>query len=308
MVLQYDYLIAYLDFMNGYPKFEKAKKICEKYLVYPVLTWRNLFVEIANQLAEFEETELIEKMIDEDEEKTNQQKSKTAPSLDCRIEKNTIEITYENLESVDVKMFKIDLEAFVSLNPFSEISVQQYTYTTPFSHETINLDTNEKKVAYMIPEALKRENLFIQVTSQKLGISNSHYLEYVPFSLSYHINKEFGILKLIEPSTIKPVPKVYVKCFAEYKNGSKLFYKDGFTDLRGSFDYVSLNKDKVDDIRQFVIFVNSATHGCKIIKTDPPVKIGRVEGEAKNLLSKNWAQKQRMAPSKSKNRYANVLF
>ena len=58
--------------MNGYPKFEKAKKICEKYLVYPVLTWRNLFVEIANQLAEFEETELIEKMIDDDEEKTNQ--------------------------------------------------------------------------------------------------------------------------------------------------------------------------------------------------------------------------------------------
>ena len=42
--------------MSGYPEFTVAKKICEKYLTYPILSWRNLFVEIANQLAEFEET------------------------------------------------------------------------------------------------------------------------------------------------------------------------------------------------------------------------------------------------------------
>ena len=42
-----------------------------KYLLHPVLTWRNLFAEILNWIAEFEETELIEKMIDEDEQKSN---------------------------------------------------------------------------------------------------------------------------------------------------------------------------------------------------------------------------------------------
>lgn len=121
-----------------------------------------------------------------------------------------------------------------------------------------------------------------------MGVSNSCYIEYVPFSLNYHLNKEFGIIKLIEPTTIKPVPKIYVKCFAEYNNGDKKFYKDGFTDLRGSFDYVSLNKDKIDDIKKFCIFINSSEYGCNIITTEPPVKIGRVEGEAKNLVSKNW--------------------
>ena len=47
--IQYDYLTAYLDFINGYPNFNKAKSICQEYLSFPVLTWRNLFVEIANQ-------------------------------------------------------------------------------------------------------------------------------------------------------------------------------------------------------------------------------------------------------------------
>lgn len=34
--------------MEGYPDFTQAKRICEEYLTYPVLKWRNLFVEIAN--------------------------------------------------------------------------------------------------------------------------------------------------------------------------------------------------------------------------------------------------------------------
>ena len=36
--IQYDYLKAYLDFFTGYPNFEVAKKVCEEYLTYPVLT------------------------------------------------------------------------------------------------------------------------------------------------------------------------------------------------------------------------------------------------------------------------------
>jgi hypothetical protein len=36
---------------------------------------------------------------------------------------------------------------------------------------------------------------------------------------------------------MKPVPKIYVKCFAKMKTGKTRFYKDGYTDLRGSFDY-----------------------------------------------------------------------
>lgn len=53
--VQWDYQQAYLDFATGFPEFKKAKTIAEEYLTYPVLQWRNLFVEVINQITEFEE-------------------------------------------------------------------------------------------------------------------------------------------------------------------------------------------------------------------------------------------------------------
>ncbi len=73
----------------------------------------------------------------------------------------------------------------------------------------------------------------------------------MPFNLNHHVNEEFGIIKLVDPKVKKPVPKIYVKCFAKFTNGNCKFYKDGYTDLRGSFDYVSLNRDKIDNIEKF---------------------------------------------------------
>lgn len=97
---------------------------------------------------------------------------------------------------------------------------------------------------------------------------------------------------MTDQSTHKPVPKIYMKCFAKYKNNSILFYKDGFTDIRGSFDYVSLNKDNLNDIALFKIFINAPGYGCKILEAEPPVKIGKVEGEAKKVISENWRNQQ----------------
>lgn len=93
---------------------------------------------------------------------------------------------------------------------------------------------------------------------------------------------------MVDKKSNKPVPKVYMKCFAKYKNGSTKFYKDGYTDIRGSFDYVSLNKDNLDDIKVFKILIHSQEHGSKIIEAEPPVKIGRVEGKATKIISQNW--------------------
>lgn len=46
--IQYDYIAAYLDIYFGYPNFVKARSIIENYLDYPIITWRNLFYEMAN--------------------------------------------------------------------------------------------------------------------------------------------------------------------------------------------------------------------------------------------------------------------
>lgn len=84
------------------------------------------------------------------------------------------------------------------------------------------------------------------------------------------MNSEFGILKIVDPVSNKPVPSIYMKCFAKRKDGNVVFYKDGFTDIRGSFDYVSLNKDELNDIQKFKILINSNQFGCKIVEASPP--------------------------------------
>jgi hypothetical protein len=50
---------------------------------------------------------------------------------------------------------------------------------------------------------------------------------------------------------------VYVKTFAREQGGKVVFYKDGYTDLRGRFDYASLNPESLRNVEKFSIFVMS---------------------------------------------------
>ena len=44
-------------------------------------------------------------------------------------------------------------------------------------------------------------------------------------------------------------------------NQTVKFYKDGYTDFRGRFDYVSLNTDDIKTVEKFSIFVMSSELG-----------------------------------------------
>lgn len=87
--------------------------------------------------------------------------------------------------------------------------------------------------------------------------------------------ENYGQLKVYD-SKDKPLPQVYVKCYAN-KGSTTTFYKDGYTDLRGSFDYVSLNSTKIDSIEKFFLLIQSDKLGSQITKVGAPSQIGRVE-------------------------------
>ena len=54
-------------------------------------------------------------------------------------------------------------------------------------------------------------------------------------------------------------------------NGGEVrFYKDGYTDLRGWFDYVSLSTDELDATEKFAILVASDEYGADIREAAPP--------------------------------------
>lgn len=131
------------------------------------MTWRNLFVEIVNQISEFEESELIEQEEKDKEKKTNAEKAKTESSFTCKLVDNNVIIDHENLKSLVAKFYKIDLEAFYSLKPFQEGNFEQYTYVIPFMYKDIELisGSGTLKTVFKIPEEIEKENLFIEFNS-----------------------------------------------------------------------------------------------------------------------------------------------
>ena len=56
--------------------------------------------------------------------------------------------------------------------------------------------------------------------------------------------------------TGKPLPSVYVKVFAQNKNGGKdFFFRDGYTDVVGKFEYAQTSGNKLKDAKKFAILV-----------------------------------------------------
>lgn len=55
-----------------------------------------------------------------------------------------------------------------------------------------------------------------------------------------------------------------MKAYIKEKNGKESFYKDGYTDLRGRFDYASLSSANLDDASKFSLLITSDEYGTLI--------------------------------------------
>ena len=66
------------------------------------------------------------------------------------------------------------------------------------------------------------------------------------------------------------IPKTYVKVYARMKDGTVRFHKDGYTDLRGRFDYVSQSNRSIDGISKLSVLILSDENGAVIRQSNPP--------------------------------------
>jgi hypothetical protein len=65
--------------------------------------------------------------------------------------------------------------------------------------------------------------------------------------------------------------KVYVKVFQMSTSGKESFYRDGYTDIRGKFEYAaSSGNGKLNQVKKFSILVQSEEFGSQIREVNPP--------------------------------------
>jgi hypothetical protein len=302
MAMQYDYLTAYLDLYNDYPKFTKARDICSRYLTYPVFTWRNRFVDLLNQISEFDgETELLEKQTEETDTDKNQRQAKKEEYISTELNGKALKVTTKNITNFLVKFYRVDLEIMYSQDPFLSVDRNDYSYVTPnhIIDRTIEMNTEFATELVPIPENLISSNLIIQISSGGL----SENLTYFPTSMKVFIVKNFGQIKVTTEDTGKPLSNVYIKCFAKKNNGTVTFYKDGYTDLRGTFEYTSVHGSDFADVNEFSLLVYSDSHGALIKQTKPPTTVAKVEVTANKIVSKKHQVIQDKMRSLAKNKY-----
>jgi hypothetical protein len=84
------------------------------------------------------------------------------------------------------------------------------------------------------------------------------------------VSENYGQVQVAEEGTGKRLARVYVKVYARMAGGSVGFYKDGYTDLRGLFDYASLTTEETGSVERFAILMISETHGAVIREVAPP--------------------------------------
>ena len=120
--------------------------------------------------------------------------------------------------------------------------------------------------AIPLPEALRNKNVLVEVVAAGQTKTQAYYSH----SLAVQVIENYGQVKVTHQTTAKPVAKAYVKVYAQMNDGQVKFYKDGYTDLRGRFDYASLNTNDLDVATKFSVLIMSEEHGALVREAAPP--------------------------------------
>ena len=197
---------------------------------------------------------------------------------------------HSNISEIDIKLYFIDLETLFTRDPkISEIinkdknndndsninMKEHFGFVQPNYSEVIKIpkekiNKNENGTSYDIPEKYKNKNLFVEIKSESIKLFDI----YLSSNLNVIISENLGELKVCE-NNFKAIIKAYVKVYVELNNNNVQFYKDGYTDLNGKFNYLALNTDQHNNSRKFYIFVSEEKHGAIIKECNPPKNIER---------------------------------
>jgi hypothetical protein len=105
------------------------------------------------------------------------------------------------------------------------------------SSQTLRLPVGKTKVPVPVPDELLKKNMLVEASAA----GKTKVAPYFAGEMDVKLSENYGQLRVTDSAGGKPLSKVYVKVYAKLADGSVKFHKDGYTDLRGRFDYASVN-------------------------------------------------------------------
>jgi hypothetical protein len=261
--LQYDYCSAYLALYGDDP--QRARLIARRYSDYPVDRWKNLFAALLDQLEEAEGAQ--PKVVDaEDRNQRQGHLAATEPGFEFTLDNRQIHLTWQNIEQVRINYYLMDVELLFSRNPFVQEVSGPFASIRPNLSQTVKLPAGRVQTALALPQDLAGRNVLVEVSAAGKTVAHPYYAN----AMDVGLRENYGQLRVTDSTTSKPLSKVYVKVYARMADGSVKFHKDGYTDLRGRFDYATVSTQERQPTSRFAVLVLSDEHGALIRETAPP--------------------------------------
>ena len=262
--MQYDFFDAYTSFYRENVK--RAVKIAARYKDYAVPRWRDRFRQVLAQAAEIEGK--AGKVVEE-RNRLQQQTAlaKTEPSFDFSVERDRVEINHTALEACTVNFYLVDLELLFSRKPFSYLDTSRLAAVRPTAHEEVKFKQKDGKSTVGIPKKLRGKNLMVEVVAAGKRRAKPVFSRAIRVALS----ENYGQLRVLRTADGKPLSKVYVKVYGRAKRGGPVrFLKDGYTDLRGRFEYATVSGVNVNVFGKMAILVVARDGSALVTEAKAP--------------------------------------
>lgn len=261
--IQYDYMRAYLDFFLE--EIDRAREIAMQYREHPVERWRSRFQNVLNHIDEAAGGDVA---MSDPEDRVQRQTALSAeePALELNVEARRIEVRHERLSTCEVRYYLMDVELLFSSRPFGSQALDSFAFVKPRETQSLTLPEDGSPLALDLPASLRNSNLVVEVRGGGITRRQASYAS----DLSVQFYEGQGQLQVRGANDGRPKSKVYVKVFALTEDGSTRFHKDGYTDLRGRFDYVSLSGNQDGLPQAFSVLVLSDEEGAVVREVQPP--------------------------------------
>lgn len=260
--LQLDYLNAYLAFSDSQP--EAARAIAAKYADWPVALWRERFRDVVAQADEIAGCGPAA---------GGEDAATCEPSLELRAEESrkggidAVFVRGRNVAECTLKAYPTDIELTFSKTPFGTAARGAATYLRPAWERTVELGA-DAATRVALPTELLRGNFILEAVSPEGEARTS--LAVNAGSLDVQVREASGRLRVRDREG-RALAGAYVKVYAQGVGGSETkFHKDGYTDLRGEFDYASISTDSPFRPERFAILVIHDQAGAKTLEATAP--------------------------------------
>jgi len=144
--------------------------------------------------------------------------------------------------------------------------VSRFSFIEPGHREQLTQLPPELRIPW--PAALRGKNVVVEAVGAGQRKAKVHYANDLATNLSHQV----GQVRVTRASDRASLPATYVKVYARRRGGAVTFYKDGYTDLRGWFDYATLSTNDLESVERFAILVYSDGAGATILEATPPAR------------------------------------